>query len=270
MESAIIDRFSHLPKIKFSTRNLDQHDGVLRVAGDSILSFGVDVLNEVLASLVPNNSQVVEVGCGKKSFFREICNEHITWHGLDVYDVDFRGKKSIATHIGSVHDMPFNSQSIDFVLANQSLEHWFEYGVSIQEGLNEIARVLKPNGQAWLNFPLFLHGDPRCLKGELHKILEEIPSKFFHQINVEFVTGGPSNSYKGWRRCGFPDFLVDAETSLNINLILMRNEVEVLSTNKKKPAKKIGLFSRLLSYGVKFFLWKITMKVIGLDREKNP
>ena len=206
MESYIPVRLSYLSKVRFSTRELDKHLGVLHRTGDSILSFGVDVLNEVLASIVPDNSKVVEVGCGKKSFFREICGENINWYGLDVYDVDFRGQKSIATHIGSVHDMPFSSQSIDFVLANQSLEHWFEYGVSIQCGVEEIARVLKPNGEAWLNFPLFLHGDPRFLRGELFKILEEIPSEFFHQIDVEFVVSGTGDHYKGWRSCGFPDF----------------------------------------------------------------
>jgi len=267
MQSAILGGLSYLSKAEFSVRELDKHVGVLHRTGDSILSFGVDVLNEVLASVVPDNSDVLEIGCGKKSFFRDIRDKSINWYGLDVYDVDYRGQRSIATHIGSVHDMPFDSQSIDFVLANQSLEHWFEYGVSIEDGLTEIARVLRSNGEAWLNFPLFLHADPRCLRGNLCNILEEIPSDLFHEIKVEFLVSKKTNNYKGWRSCGFPDFMVPSRTSLNINLILKRNKVQAISKSIKKPAKKISLFSRLSSYGMRFLLWKIIMRPLGLDRK---
>jgi SAM-dependent methyltransferase len=165
--------------------------------------------------------------------------------------------------------MPFGSQSFEFVLANQSLEHWFEYGVSIEDGLTEIARVLRQNGEAWLNFPLFLHGDSRCLKGNLYKILEEIPADLFDEIKVEFLLSKKNSHYRGWRKCGFPDFLVDSQTSLNINLVLKRNDKQVSSKIIKKPAKKISLFSRLSSYGFKYVLWKILMRPFGLDRERN-
>jgi SAM-dependent methyltransferase len=265
--STILGDLSFLPKVEFSVREIDKHVGVLRNTNDSILSFGIDILNDVLASLVPNESYVLEVGCGKRSYFRDICDKSINWFGLDVYDLDYRGEPSIATHVGSVHDMPFDSQSFNFVLANQSLEHWFEYGVSIEDGLAEIARVLKPHGEAWLNFPLFLHADSRFLRGELYEIMKEIPSDLFDKIEVEFLVSEKTDNYKGWRKCGFPDFMVSSKTSLNINLILKRNKVQSISrNNKKKSAKRISVFSRLSSYGMRFLLWKIIMRPFGLDR----
>ena len=82
----------------------------------------------------------------------------------------------------------------------------------MSEGLTEIARVLKSTGQAWINFPLFLHGDPRCLRGELNDLLAEIPFNLFDEAVVQFVISEKFGPYKGWRRCGFPDFLVYAKS----------------------------------------------------------
>ena len=57
----------------------------------------------------------------------EIKPDGVNWFGLDVYKFDGEGRESIVTEIGSVHDMPYENSSMDFILANQSLEHWFEY-----------------------------------------------------------------------------------------------------------------------------------------------
>ena len=55
--------------------------------------------------------------------------ESRNWHGIDVFDTNLRGEKTIATKIASVSNLPYPNNSFDFVLANQSIEHWHEYYV---------------------------------------------------------------------------------------------------------------------------------------------
>ena len=165
--------------------------------------------------------------------------------------------------------MPFSNNQFDYILANQSLEHWFEYGVSINDGLSEIARVLKKDAEAWINFPLFLHGDPRCVKGDFASLLREIPQEFFSSIKVEFLKSDSNGNYKGWRYCGFPDFLIDSDSSINVNLILKRNATTVIKSGERRPAKRITRLDRITRYGLAYFLWKIIFWSMGLDRVRH-
>ena len=215
---------------------------------------------------MPNGSKILEIGCGPKCFKANL-SKNIEWLGLDLYENDGKGVKSIATHIGSVHEMPFENSEFDFVLANQSLEHWFEYDVTITDALTEVAKVLKKGGGAWLNFPLFLHGDPRCLSGDITAILGEIPREYFSQIRAEFLKSDNNGNYDGWRFCGFPDFLVNSKTSINVNLILTRDVQHVAQNLQYTKLRQLSKFERLSLYGLRFLFWKSQL-MLGRDRKK--
>ena len=258
-----------LADVSFSLYDIDKQTKVTQGDNESVLSFGVNVLNERLLQSIPTGSKILEIGCGRSSYFKANLSKNTQWLGLDLYENDGRGVKSIATHIGSVHEMPFENHEFDFVLANQSLEHWFEYNVAISDALTEVGRVLKTGGEAWLNFPLFLHGDPRCLSGNVTAILGEIPRDLFSEIRVEFLKSNNNGNYEGWRYCGFPDFLVNSKTSINVNLILTRNSQQCAINQHYSKLRPLSKLERLSSYGFRFLLWKSVNWMLGWDRKKN-
>ena len=70
--------------------------------------------------------------------FLKILNNPYRWDGIDVFEVNKLGVKSLATKIASVENIPFADHYFDYVLSNQSIEHWREYDVSPAVGLSEI------------------------------------------------------------------------------------------------------------------------------------
>ena len=122
----------------------------------SVLANSVDLLNLRLAKRVSDEKKILEIGCGVQSLFLDNLRFKEKWEGIDVFERNDKGQKTIATKIASVEDIPFNSGYFDYVLSNQSIEHWHEYHVSAREGLSEIRRVLAPQGKAIINFPIHL------------------------------------------------------------------------------------------------------------------
>ena len=114
-------------------------------------------LNRKFLKSISKNSNLLEIGCGTSSIFiNSKENNFSRVDGLDIHEKDFRGRNTLANIVGSVSKIPTRSNFYDFCISNQSIEHWFEYNVSLSLGLSEIARVLKKDkGKLIINFPLF-------------------------------------------------------------------------------------------------------------------
>ena len=113
-------------------------------------------------------------------------------------------EKNLTLVKGSVSNIPYHDDSFDLVLCTQTMEHWFEYNVSIKKGLKEIHRVLKPNGTAMINVPIYNHGDPRMLKGELNKIKKQFNKKYWNIILFEKVY--LKEKIQGWKKIAAKGF----------------------------------------------------------------
>lgn len=258
---------------KYELKDISDYPVGVKVKGESILANAVNAANYDLLMKLDETSKVLEIGCGADSFlFKNIPNQS-NWDAIDVYEYDSRGRKCIATKLGSVHDIPFEDESFDFILANQSIEHWHEYGVSLQNGIDEIIRALSVGGAAHINFPLFLHGHPWFVKGDLNKI-----TGLFHQdqCNIQSITAfqdSDESNYPGWRRCNFPDFYVNRihnpESSFVVEIVIERIKI---SNNIKKnikninfqPIQRLSSFRRNLFHGVDVIAWKIVNKLKDL------
>jgi len=94
--------------------------------------------------------RLLDIGCGKKPYKNYFNN--IKYIGLD------SDKNSKADVIGNAWDLPFESDSFDVVLAIQSLEHIEK----LSESVEEISRVLKKGGVAFISVPHTMrnHSDP--------------------------------------------------------------------------------------------------------------
>lgn len=89
---------------------------------------------------------LLDVGCGSKPYKHLFAVER--YDGLE-YVGDRLGRKEHAEYVYDGHRFPFRNAEYDHVLCNQVLEHVF----NPDEFLQEIARVLKPNGELLLTVP---------------------------------------------------------------------------------------------------------------------
>jgi SAM-dependent methyltransferase len=119
--------------------------------------------NRNFVEVIEADESVLEIGCGDWSYLRD----HLAdgqWCGIDVVETDVTSK------VGSVGDIPYPDESFEYVVSNQSMEHWYEWGTPLRRGLSEISRVLTHGGQAWLNVPIHLHGHGLFVRGDLDGI----------------------------------------------------------------------------------------------------
>ena len=151
---------NNFPETTINIIDIDKVNNFKYEENQSPLHNNVTYLNRKLLNNIENNSSLLEIGCGTNSIFIESKESKFSRiDGLDIHEKDLRGRNTLANIVGSVSKIPIRSNFYDFCISNQSIEHWFEYNVSLSLGLSEIARVLKKDkGKMIINFPLFLHG----------------------------------------------------------------------------------------------------------------
>ncbi|MFQ5475174.1 MAG: class I SAM-dependent methyltransferase [Candidatus Nanoarchaeia archaeon] len=144
------------------------------------------------------DKRVLEIGCGSWDYAKNILERNgCSWFGIEPIDL---GKNNLTFLRGSVGDLPLHNETFDLVLCNQSMEHWFEYGVSFDEALKEINRVLKPNGTLMINVPIHIHGHPIFLRGNMKKIKNIFAKDMWSFVLFERCI--PSEDHLGWRKIG--------------------------------------------------------------------
>lgn len=131
--------------------------------------------------------QVLEVGYGRLSLARRWINRNRskkgTWIGLDPAR-NYEG--AIKAYVG---DIPFDDNSFDWVLAFSTIEHWHEMGDTVQKGLSEIHRTLKPGGCFLCTLPFHVHGDSDFVLGDVASV-----------TSLFFAFSWDSIQFEQWRR----------------------------------------------------------------------
>ncbi len=152
--------------------------------------------------------RILEIGCGSWALAKSILETNgCEWFGVEPRVVDEKLRSSIATHQASVAKLPFENNFFDYVLGNQTLEHWYEFNVSFSKGLQEIYRVLKSGGTISMNIPIHLHGHLLFLKGDISGILKLFNLNLWQNVRYEPYrqTYEPLEPFRGWRVNGVSD-----------------------------------------------------------------
>lgn len=199
------------------------------------------IVQQFVKQLTPG-STVLEIGCGAWDFCKNLCQEAgAVWYGLDPL-LSEKNKDVVATHRGSVHAIPLADNSVDYVIGNQTIEHWHEFGVAFDEALCEIWRVLKPGGVVVLNAPIYLHGHSIFLLND-----QEAIARLFEQasweVHFEHWTLRGSEPYLGWKRSRFSAEVFPQlrdKSSFVLNIIAKKKD----ERPKRKSNRIIQAFTR--------------------------
>jgi SAM-dependent methyltransferase len=88
----------------------------------------------------------------------------------------------IKDNVGAIE---LEDSSLDGVAAGQCMEHWYQKGDTIEEGLAELHRVLKPRGLLYIDVPIHSHGHSLFLKGDIGAIMEKFPEELWDVVKVQ-------------------------------------------------------------------------------------
>lgn len=263
-------RLAHWPH---EVLDLARDQAASKNPGMSVLANSVETLNARLLKNLSRDLLLLEIGCGTHSLLKQGMHPPQVWEGIDVAATDRKGTPSIATRIASVQAIPWPTGTFDYVVSNQSVEHWHEYGVQIAEGLSEIRRVLKPSGIAVINFPVHLHGHRLFVQGTFTELDRIIASAGFRVEKRVAVIDSSRAPYVGWRICGFPDFLVRKHPTHERTSYVVEYELRKVGEDEagsSPPFPRAGarrsVVARHLHYGMKYALWKAANRLLGRDR----
>lgn len=197
----------------------------------------VIAVNDELVKKIEKSKQTInllDIGCGSWSYVLTHRPKNLEWHGIDVVERDNNGKKTIATKIGSVDNIPYPDNYFDIVLANQSMEHWYEYGVTFNAGITEIGRVLKIGGKAHINVPIHFHGHPYFVQGKLQQIKKQFTQ--FKIIRFQKKENNSKIPFYGWKE-KFHKEVVKNKESYMLDIIVEKTK-KIEQTTKQQQLNK--------------------------------
>ncbi len=120
--------------------------------------------------LIEPKHQVLEIGCGTWSPIKD--QSERVGAGYEAIDVQeqYYGENVVATRIENLAALSYENDRFDIVVGNQTMEHWAEHGCTMEWGLYQCFRVLKPGGTLLLNVPIYFHGTKDFLHGRLDRL----------------------------------------------------------------------------------------------------
>lgn len=94
--------------------------------------------------------RVLEIGQGTVKQIRKKLGSmpDVTWEGEDP-------RKNAGA---AAHELPYDDETFDHIMASQSMEHWGELGTELSAGIKEVHRVLKQHGTFIFSVPMLYHG----------------------------------------------------------------------------------------------------------------
>jgi SAM-dependent methyltransferase len=129
-------------------------------------------ITKIYANKIKKGDKVLDIGCGSWSFLRDHCDKvGALYEGIDTQK-EYYGVKTVATKIENLADLSYPDNFFDFVIGNQTIEHWGEFGCDTIWGMYQCFRVCKVGGYVFMNAPIHYHGVSEFVNGDFEKINE--------------------------------------------------------------------------------------------------
>ena len=159
--------------------------------------FGTPLRKCVVASTeahlrVASGTMALEIGSHRHSHGRRIIDAcGGTWTGIEPSLAPTVAARIGTGGYGHAAGIPFPDATFDLVFGNQSIEHWAQEHPNIPQRadhrtcLEEIARVLRPDGQLYFDAPIHLHGHPMFVLGDLAQIEALFETPLWGEVRFE-------------------------------------------------------------------------------------
>lgn len=161
----------------------DQIDATCPIAKNFGTTFYYHEYEYALSHIRPNDT-ILDVAAGMGAGSNVLSRFGNTVHGLELCEEHLKfaqkkyNKENIFFHLGDGQDMPFTDDEFDLAVSAHTMEHI----PNDRKFLEELARVLKPEGKLIIEVPLrvrkpFVHNDDPFMKDhEREYIVEELVS----------------------------------------------------------------------------------------------
>jgi SAM-dependent methyltransferase len=172
----------------------------------------------VMPPFVPSPARILDIGCGAGQTLIAAFPDRVSF-GVDL-DVDAlklgaQLTKRVRFAVGLAEALPYRNEAFEMVIARVSLPYTF-----LAESLNEIRRVLKPNGVVWAALHPFLipwaQARRSGIRAKFRFLYVLTNSLLFHWFQKQFALAGRCESFQTSRgirrvltRCGFDHIEID-------------------------------------------------------------
>lgn len=215
----------------------------------------IPIVEEYL-QFIKKNMRILDVGCGSWTTIKAYC-ESVGAHyeGIDTA-TEYFGKKTVATQIENLAELSFPDEYFDLVIGNQTMEHWGEYGCTLNWGLYQCFRVCKQHGRVLMNVPIYYHGTWQFMLGNL-EIIKGLFTPFSGQVSfnkwAEQSIPIPSIlPYPGyWPLQDKPAYILD------IHAVKDRT----LPSGYNNHGASSGRLAQLLNYPLSYSVYRVLRKV---------
>lgn len=113
--------------------------------------YGMQKIYDIIKNKSEQNLKILDIGCGNCQLLNALRDLGHQVYGLDLSAIRVLKNRKILKNIefGYAEEMPFGDNFFDIVIAQEVLEHVFD----LKKVLSEIKRVLKKNGETYIQVP---------------------------------------------------------------------------------------------------------------------
>jgi ubiquinone/menaquinone biosynthesis C-methylase UbiE len=121
---------------------------------------GVDFFEESIRKIFRENKRVIDIGGGLRLSKSNRHDASRAWLTQYMDKVDYKVIDKVADYnpdiVGDIHDLPFSDNSLDAIICMAVIEHVEDP----KRAVEEIYRVLKPGGYAFISAPFLFYYHP--------------------------------------------------------------------------------------------------------------
>ena len=128
----------------------DSLSGKIKFYGRMVLDLQILTIYRHIKKIIPTfNGNVLDVGCGQSPYKFLLDASRTNYFGIDIVDADKFDYQNSAITPFNGEDIPFEDGKFEGVICTEVLEHVYNH----QKLINEMFRVMKPNGTGIITIP---------------------------------------------------------------------------------------------------------------------
>lgn len=124
--------------------------GICKFYGRKSVDFQFKTIYNDVKKVLPNlRGSVLDVGCGDSPYRFLLNEDYVKYYGIDIEGAKHFDYNNNGVTFFNGEEIPFDDNKFDAIICTEVLEHVENY----QKLINEMYRVLRPNGTAIITIP---------------------------------------------------------------------------------------------------------------------